>query len=878
MPRAFLLILVLMVSVPAAGTAQTGLAGGGDHASAPVAHALRATESIRIDGRLDEAAWASATPVTEFTQLVPTEGAPATERTEIRFLYDDEALYIGARMYDRGKVTTRLGRRDMSMEATDWLTVIIDSYHDHRTAFGFEVNPSGVRRDQTRAGEGEDDSWDPVWEAATSVDAEGWTAELRIPFSQLRFNPIAEQLWGIQIERQIARNREFSVFSFTPTSQPGGIPRFGHLHGLRELRTGKRLEVLPYSVMRADNVDRSANPYRDNREYDASAGVDLKYRVTSDLTLDVTVNPDFGQVEVDPAEVNLSAIETFFQEKRPFFVEGSEIFNFGAGGGNNAFYSRRIGRAPQILPQTPARDVADAAGILGAAKLSGRTRNGWSVGVLNALTGREDVLFRDGQGLDQRTTAEPLTNYFVGRLRRDFRAGQSVFGGMFTAVNRDLDTELLRSTLRSAAYTGGTDFRHEWAQRTWVLNGFVSGSYVQGSREAITLAQMAPWHYFQRPDADHLELDPNKTSLLGMSTQVQLQYRQGRHWRYSLLGGTTTPEYEVNDIGFQYRADRIDGQASVTYVENRPGSFLRSWQVTGSARAERNYDFEHVMNVLSVNTTWQHLNYWVFRLNGNYFLPSFDDRLTRGGPAADRPGSGTVWLALYSDSRRPLAMDVETSYQRNDAGGWNGFVGVGVNARPAPSWNFSVIPALFRTHSKAQYLGLVDDARATETFGRRYLFSELDQTTLSIQTRLNVTFTPALSLQVFAQPFISSADFGAPAQLRAPRSYDFLVYGRDVGAVDRLDDGSFRIFPEGREGLASPFVLSDRDFNLRSLRGNAVLRWEWRPGSTLYLAWQQTRDDFAPLGDFDLGRDRAALFSARPDNVLVLKVNYWLNP
>ncbi|MGI9183155.1 MAG: DUF5916 domain-containing protein, partial [Longimicrobiaceae bacterium] len=389
MPRAFLLILVLMVSVPAAGTAQTGLAGGGDHASAPVAHALRATESIRIDGRLDEAAWASATPVTEFTQLVPTEGAPATERTEIRFLYDDEALYIGARMYDRGKVTTRLGRRDMSMEATDWLTVIIDSYHDHRTAFGFEINPSGVRRDQTRAGEGEDDSWDPVWEAATSVDAEGWTAELRIPFSQLRFNPVAEQVWGIQIERQIARNREFSVFSFTPTSQPGGIPRFGHLHGLRELRTGKRLEVLPYSVMRVDNVDRSANPYRDNREYDASAGVDLKYRVTSDLTLDVTVNPDFGQVEVDPAEVNLSAIETFFQEKRPFFVEGSEIFSFGAGGGNNAFYSRRIGRAPQILPQTPARDVADAAGILGAAKLSGRTRNGWSVGVLNALTGRE---------------------------------------------------------------------------------------------------------------------------------------------------------------------------------------------------------------------------------------------------------------------------------------------------------------------------------------------------------------------------------------------------------------------------------------------------------------------------------------------------------
>jgi hypothetical protein len=317
--------------------AQQSDAGDNTHtthlASAPVAHAVRMVEAVRIDGVLDEAIWRSAPAITAFTQLVPTEGAPMSERTEVRFAFSETALYIAARMYDSEPVTTRLGRRDGSMAASDWLTIIIDSYHDHRTAYGFEVNPSGVRRDQTRAeGRGEDDSWDPVWEAATSIDDEGWSAEIRIPFSQLRFNPLEAQTWGLQVERQIARTREFGVFAFTPTSQPGGIPRFGHLEGLRELRTGKRLELLPYTVLRGESIDRLGNPYREKREGGAAVGADVKYRLTSDLTLDVTVNPDFGQVEVDPAQVNLTAIETVFQEKRPFFVEGSEIFGFGAGG------------------------------------------------------------------------------------------------------------------------------------------------------------------------------------------------------------------------------------------------------------------------------------------------------------------------------------------------------------------------------------------------------------------------------------------------------------------------------------------------------------------------------------------------------------------
>jgi hypothetical protein len=876
-------VFVLLAALAAGSSAhaQAARPGAGpaadEHAAAPMAQVVRASAPIRVDGVLDEAVWGTVPAVTEFTQLVPTEGAPATERTEVRFVFTDDALYIGARMYDRHPVTTRLGRRDGGMAASDWLTLIFDSYHDHRTAFGFEVNPSGVRRDQSRTATSEDDSWDPVWEAATRIDDDGWTAEIRIPFSQLRFNPGTDPVWGLQIERQIARNREFSVFSFTPTTQPGGIPRFGHLHGLTELRTGKRLEVLPYSVVRGESVDRGGNPYRDNRELGVSTGVDLKYRLTSDLTLDVTVNPDFGQVEVDPAQVNLTAIETLFEEKRPFFVEGSEIFGFGAGGGNNVFYSRRIGRAPQLLPGTPQRDVADAAHILGAAKLSGRTAAGWSVGVLNALTAREEVLFRDAQGLDQHATAEPFTNYFVGRLRRDLRAGQSVLGGMLTTVHRDLDTDHARATLRSAAYTGGVDFRHEWARRTWSVSGFVSGSHVQGSSDAILLAQRAPWRYFQRPDADHLELDADRTSLTGLAGQAQLQYRRGRHWRYSLTGGTVTPQYEVNDIGFQYRADRVDAQAAVTYVEPRPGPVLRSWNVTGVARAERNYALETIMDRVHVQASGQTLGYRNLSAMVGYNGPALDDRLTRGGPSSRRPAQLQFNLSGSTDSRRAVSAGGGVGYASNAAGGRGVGGALGVTVRPAPNWSFSLEPNLERNRSMAQYLGVRPDQTATHTYGGRYLFAELEQTVLGVHTRLNWTFTPALSLQVYAQPYIASADFGAPAELRRPGAYEFDVYGRDIGEVEEVP-GGLRIYPQGRTGAAAPFTMPHRDFTLRSLRGNAVLRWEYRPGSTLFVAWQQNRSDVLDTGTFDFGRDRAALFDNRPDNVLVIKVNYWINP
>jgi hypothetical protein len=841
----------------------------------PQAVAARITQSIRVDGALDDAAWAQATPITEFRQLDPQEGQPATERTEVRIVYDDQALYIGARLYDREPVRSRLGRRDMSMSASDWLTVIIDSNHDHRTAVGFEVNPSGVRRDQTRAQDGsEDNSWDPVWEAQTTQTDSGWVAEMRIPFSQMRFSGAPVQTWGLQVERQIARIQEFSVWSFTPRDQPGGIPRYGHLAGLERIPTGKRLEVLPYAVTRAENIERGANPFREDKEYGASMGVDLKYRITSNMTLDATVNPDFGQVEVDPAVVNLTAFETQFAERRPFFVEGAEIFRFGGDGTNLAFYSRRIGRSPTLIPPFAARDVPTNTRILGAMKLSGRTQGGWSIGVLDAVTRRETARFRNGAGDDESLTAEPLTNFFVGRARRETRAGQTAVGGFVGAVNRLLDTEALDASLRSAAYSGGVDLFHQWAQRNWTLSGFLAGTHVRGDEAALISTQNLPYHYFNRPDADHLRLDSALTSLSGFAGALTLSRRFGRLWSSYGRVNTISPGYEVSDLGFQRRADRIDAEVGTSYTETRPGKVLRRYSGYLSGLMEHNYGWQNVSNRIFTGGSLQLLNYWSAFTNINVSPGgTVDDRLTRGGPVARRPGYWSVNGGVSSDPRKRVLGNVFGFYQRDDAGGDLLEMSVGATLRPAPHWEVSLSPLVSRGHSVAQYLTRVSDPLATETFGARYVFASLDQTTVALETRLNYTFSPALSLQVYAQPFISSGDFGAPKELEAPGTFRFRVYGEDVGEVA---DG--RIYPNGQGEGALSFAAPNPDFNLRSLRGNAVLRWEWRPGSTMYVAWQQTRRNVQPFGDFDLGRDADDLFGTAPDNVFLIKVSYWLNP
>lgn len=824
----------------------------------PVVAATRADGPIRVDGRLDEPDWARATAVDGFTQVDPEEGRPVSEPTIARVLYDDEALYVGVRLEDSRPPTMRLGRRDMDLQDSDWLGVVIDSYHDHRTAFSLDLNPAGVRRDAVKSmgagGEEQDDlSWDPVWEAKATVDEGGWTAEYRIPFSQLRFRELPEQVWGIQLERVIGRRGEYAVFSFTPKSEPGGIPTYGNLVGMRGIEPGNRLEVMPYGVARSEHVDPGPNPFRDRSERSASAGIDLLYRVTSDFTLNATLNPDFGQVEVDPAVVNLSVYETRFDEKRPFFIEGGEIFDFGRNtSGGQLFYTRRIGRTPQLLPPTRAADVPDLTTIYGAAKFSGKTASGWSIGLIEAVAGREDARYMTAGGIEDEFAVEPLSNYLVARVRRDADQGRTSVGGMFTAVNRDLATDPLRQALRSSAYAGGTDFRIESESRAWAVRGSAAFSRVAGTPEAMLRVQTAGNHFFQRPDADHLELDPSATSLTGYSVGLGLARQAGTHWRGSLDVAATSPAFEVNDLGFQMRTDRRDIGASLTYVQNSPGSFLRDWSLRGNIRYEHNYDWQRILGIQRLQLNFRTLDFWGGAVGYSHFSDALDDRSTRGGPLLVRPESWNLFFHLGSDARNPVSFATTASGGRDEYDGWGAGLELTATVRTSDRWRLRIGPSLNRSLTRAQYVGSVPDPAATATYGVWYLFAPLRQTTLAMETRLDFTFTPQLSFQLYAQPFISSGDYEAAGTLDEPRGFSFTPWTED---------------------------WVEPDFNYRSLRGTALLRWEYRPGSTLYLAWQQSRADYADgVGDFDFGRDRQALFRARPDNVFVVKASYWLSP
>ena len=851
-----LLSLALLAPLVAGGQASRPAPrqapSAGQARALPVSHASRTTATIQLDGHLDESAWAGAEPTTSFTQVDPEEGAPASQRTEARVLYDDTYLYVGVRLFDTGAITGRLGRRDMDLGDSDWFGVMIDSYHDRRTAFGFDVNPLGVRRDEVKIINADDNSWDPVWDVATSIDSEGWTAEYRIPFSQLRFSGAQEQVWGIQFERVIGRRHEYATSTPMPKAEVGGVPKYGLLDGLHDLKPGKRIELLPYVVERGSYVDPGPDPFKHNPDYGTAVGLDMVLRATSNLTLNAAINPDFGQVEVDPAIVNLGVYETFFQEKRPLFIEGSDVFDFGANStsGGQLFYSRRIGRAPSLQPPTAASDVPDATTILGSGKLSGKV-GAWSVGLLEAVTARETARFQRPDGVNDEFVVEPMANYVVGRARREFRQGQSFVGGVLTSVQRDLSTDALQASLHRSALAGGIDFRHEWGRRSWLSFGDVEFSRVAGDARAITATQRRSNHFFQRPDADHLEVDSGATSLLGYAMNVAVSRQAGAHWRGQLGGALTSPKYEVNDLGFAVRTDRRDVQGSVNYLQNVPGQHLRRWALTAVVRSEHNYAWQPILTFGAAQLQATTANYWTLTAHVQRYFRAVDDRLTRGGPVATRPAWVPYQLNAISDVRKPVTLLTTLQLQDYESGGWSWSAGGLVGVKTSSRWNLSAGPVLSRLYTPAQFVTSVADPSYSATYGRRYVFAPLHQVSLGMETRFNATFSPRLSLETYMQPLLSSQDYGSARQFVAPHTYDFVPY---AGTIPSLD------------------------FNLRSLRGNAVLRWEWTRGSTLFVAWQQRRSDLASVGDFDFGRDRSALFHTRPDNIVVLKVNYWVNP
>ena len=871
--------------------------------SVPSATAVRRDGPIRIDGHIDEVAWSKATPLSEMTQIDPEEGKPATQRSDIRFLYDDEALYVSARLFEAegpAGIRTRLVRRDADMES-DWFQVVIDGYHDHLGRAFFQVNPSGVKFDALGAGNSNPDaSWDGIWETATSIDSLGWSAEMRIPFSQLRFSRQEVQVWGLQVRRFIQRSQEQDQWSFWKKTDPGGPSRFGHLVGLRIPGVSRHVEVVPYVVGRSRHVrpDQPGDPFNDGSRQDARVGGDVKALLTSNLTLNLTLNPDFGQVEVDPASVNLSAFETFFSEKRPFFVADAGIFDFGNFNcyfcsnvsSIESFYSRRIGRAPQgadlAYNAGQYADVPDNSTILGAAKITGRTESGLTVGLLDAVTRKETGRVQT-PGIPEFTReVEPLTNYFVGRTTRDFRNGDIVLGGIATSVLRRLDDPALADRLNKHAEAIGSDLVVNWDKKTYSFLAAAELSNIDGTPAAVLRSQRSSARYYQRPDRKFAHgcflsgcFDPTATSMQGLAGYARVAKDGGAfNWETSI--NTRTPGFEVNDISFLSRADYIWQNANVQYIWTVPTSWYRFLYYTVGGQQQFTYDGDLNDRQAQLALGGQTLGF----ANANLFLiyrpRVLDDRALRGGPVVSRPTQKVVSLNLSSDSRKPLVAYLSQQYARNEEGGFSSNISPTARIKPASNVSISFGPSYFLSTGVGQYVTSVDDATNTAFYGRRYVLSSLTQKTLSLDTRLNVTFTPNATLELYAQPFFASADYFNFKEFDAPRQLHKSIYGKDRGTITVATDASghetsYTIDPDGA-GPAAPFNVGNPDFNVRSLRGNAVFRWEYNPGSTIYLVWTQDRTDQSNQGDFDFARDRDALKLAHPDNIFLVKLSYWL--
>ncbi|HXI12682.1 MAG TPA: DUF5916 domain-containing protein [Thermoanaerobaculia bacterium] len=847
--------------------------------------AMRAARAPSIDGDLSDEAWTAAEEISGFTQRDPDEGKPATQNTTVRVLYDENAIYLAARMDDTSPVTTRLGRRDQSLES-DWFRVYLDPHHDRRSGASFQVNPSNVQFDTALFNDtSSDPDWDAVWESATSVDPKGWSAELRIPYSQLRFPNRPVHTWGINFVRRISRNNENVRLIHTSKKETGFVSRFGDLTGIEGIRPRRGLEILPYAVARGDmrNSISRIDPYNSTRELGADLGVDVKYGLTSNLTLTGTVNPDFGQVEVDPAVVNLTQFELFFPEKRPFFVEGASLFTFGKGGSNHNFgfnfssptffYSRRIGREPQGIGRLD-YDYLDApreSTILAAGKITGKTGNGWTVAALDAVTQQERATFSLGL-TEQRQTVEPFTNYFVSRIAKDLGEKGRV-GTLFTAVNRSVPDEL--SYLRQSAYLAGVDGYWAFGKRDVILEWFAGGTLVQGSREAITLTQRAAARYYQRPDAGHVELNPDRTSLSGVGGRVTLAKQTG-DWKYNLQAQSYSPGFENNDAGFLQRSDATATHAVLLYTNSDVTKRTREREFWVSKYQNWNWDGDLTANGLSGAGYVELKNNLYFFGGGGTGLERMDDRITRGGPLVRRPVAFHSDGGFGRDARKRFFYEASYNQSMNLEG--NRFLSVNglLGFRPTSNLSLRLTPSLSRSRDVAQYVRTIADPLAATTFGNQYVFAEINQRSLEVGTRVDWTFTSALSLQVYLQPFIASGDYRGFRELRKPATYDYDRYGSDRGTI-ALNDTTRRytVDPDGTGG-ASQFSFADPDFNFRSMRGSAVLRWDFRPGSSLYFVWNENREETGRVGDFQVGRDLSAITRAPSDDVFLVKLTWWL--
>jgi hypothetical protein len=847
--------------------------GGSAPAVAQQVRAVRVRGSaMRLDGRLSEAVWRAAPPATGFLQRDPNEGDPAPEATEVRFAFDEDALWIAARMHsaDPASIRAFVTRRDREA-SSEQLIVSLDTQRDRRTAYSFGVTPAAVRIDYFHGGDEEDwrdYGFDPVWEVATAIDSLGWTAEMRIPFTQLRFNPAVEQLWGLNVTRRVPARNEASYWVLVRRNETGWSSRMGALSGIREVAPSRRLELLPYVATDArltSEVNRS-NPFARRHETDARVGADAKLGLGPSVTVDATINPDFGQVEADPAQVNLTAYEIFFDERRPFFTEGAELLS-----GRGMFYSRRIGAPPPGDADADFAQRRDNTTILGAAKLAGRLPSRLSVAALAAVTGRERVqTFDTTTRAFGRATVAPLTGYMVASAQQELGRDNSTVRALVTSVQRDVpDASPLADVVARAAYSGMLEGRWRWAGGKYDASSYVALTDVEGDPAALLGLQRSARRYWQRPDAEHVSIDPTRRSLRGTMFGINHSKMSGRHWLWDVDYQQTSPGFEPNDIGAFGPVDERSLGATLRYRETQPGGWFQRLEAGVNHAAD--WNFEGIRREAELEGWFNSVlpNFWELNAGGGFGLRGMSDRLTRGGPLM---ATGQRWdfgLELQNADGARHRWDLEWAVEGGELGASEVNIEGGFSLRPGSRWELSLDPSWSHGVEPRQYVTSIPDGRA-ETFGRRYVFAHVEQHEIAARMRVNFTVTPNLTIESYLEPFGASGRYTRFGELRAARSREVREYGTD-GTTATLDEsGALHVVADGQT-----FTLEPEDFNVRSLRSNLVARWEWRPGSTLYLVWQQSLD-----ADRDPARVRpdALLdaFRGRGDNFLALKVSYWI--
>lgn len=844
-----------------------------------VFEAYRVTEPPVINGVFDDAAWEQGTWTGDFTQNEPYADRPPTQPTEFKVAFDDINLYIAVKALDSApdSITNRMSRRDNG--DGDMVFVVFDSYHDLRTGFVFGVSSAGVRFDMIMSnnGESEDPTWDPIWLAKAELHEWGWGAEMKIPFTQLRFNKNSKSVWGFEVARQVFRENELSLWHPIPRNAPGFIHAMGELDGLQEVEPRKQFDLTPYGVAALKSYEaEDGNPYADGSDPKFNVGLDGKIGVTNNLTLDFTVNPDFGQVEADPSEVNLSAFETYFEEKRPFFIEGKNItsFNVGLGdgdvGNDNLFYSRRIGRRPQGYPSLEDGEYASVPAftrILGAAKLTGKTEKGLSIGILEAVTADTKATIDQG-GAEHKETIEPLTNYMLARVQKDYNQGNTIIGGAFTNTIRKLDgTDM--EYLHKNATSAGLDFKQYFDDRNYTLNASVYMSNVQGSTDAISITQQSSARYFQRPDADYVEFDDTRTSLSGMGGKLEFG-KIGGNWNYLFMSVIKSPALELNDMGFMQLSDNILNVLWTGYNFTEPFSIFRSLRLNTNVNMSNDFGGRITGIGSEYNTNANFKNFWSAGVGGGFGLHQVSNRTLRGGPSIYLPNEGRVNYRLMSDDRKAFSAGffghngwgADRYYQRAS-------YTIFMTIRPVNTLSITLLPSYSQTYHELQYV------TQTDMNGEdRYIFGTIDQKVLSMSIRVNFNITPDLTIQYWGQPFTAAGDYTDFKMITDPKATEFNDrYHVYTSGQITLEENIYLIDED--QDMTVDYGFDNPDFTVDEWLSNLVIRWEFLPGSTAYLVWSQTRNAYTQDGSFNIGDNLNDLFTAnKPTNVFLLKFSY----